>query len=295
MKIGKSSSYDDFKLGQILYIRCEGLTVGEYGYKSGDFGGAGLLQLGMLGDGWKEYREGTRATVPEYETAYLDVQRIIDSHIIRGRILPEAERIKPLLNPAISSSFKTNTQDDLVGKLVRFSSIRYGNSKNGKQVFALFYPNANLNHTKNEPWNRVFISAPTTPADGVDYTHNITTWALTKERLIWHVSEGHWDTLEIGSGGDMYGDIASGVTPKDYFGYEIPYKDEILAHATAQSVSHYFMSGSTEIQVRSSGYARFADVEIPADVRSKARTLDVTGILTRYQGGVQFTLLNLPE
>ena len=68
LKLGRSSSYDDYKLGQILYVDCEDLCIGEYGYKSGNYGGGGLLQLGLLGDGWQEYLDGETKEVPEYET-----------------------------------------------------------------------------------------------------------------------------------------------------------------------------------------------------------------------------------
>ncbi len=37
LKLGRSSSYDDYKVGQILYVKCRGLVVGEYGYKSGNY------------------------------------------------------------------------------------------------------------------------------------------------------------------------------------------------------------------------------------------------------------------
>lgn len=296
IKIGKSSTYGDYPVGQILYVSCKGLTLGEYGYKSGDYGGAGMLQLGMLGDGWQEYNEGSSKKEPEYETSYLDIQSIIDSHIYRGRILAadDQERIQPLVNPTIPATFKTEIANELVGKLVRFSSLKYSNAVGGKQVFVLFYPNPNLNHTKYEPWNRVFVSAPTTPQHGADYTFGVDRWGLTRERLKEMVKSGVWDELEVGSGGDMYGPIATSYTPEEYFGYKVLYKDEILAHPAAQSVSHYFLYGSgQEIQIRSSGYARFADEKV-SDYLSNGTLRNVTGILTRYQGGIQFTLLELP-
>ena len=49
--------------------------------------------------------------------------------------------------------------------------------------------------------------------------------------------------------------------------------------------------GKAEIQIRTSGYARFADIEIPEDIRSGSVGLSCIGILTRYQGGPQITLL----
>ena len=168
LKLGKSSSYDDYKVGQILYVYCNGLTLGEYGYKSGNYGGSGLLQLGMLGDEWREYMLGYVTEEPEYETAYIDLPSIIDSHIFRGEILPEEDRVQPEINPAAANL----TKDDMVGKLVTLENVTYGNSVGGKEVFCLFYPNPNLNHTKKEPWNRVFLSSPTTRVSGEDLRHH---------------------------------------------------------------------------------------------------------------------------
>ena len=51
--------------------------------------------------------------------------------------------------------------------------------------------------------------------------------------------------------------------------------------------------GSKEIQIRTSGYSKFADTEIDPAVLSGEKTIDATGILTLYQGSVQFILLDI--
>ena len=61
----------------------------------------------------------------------------------------------------------------------------------------------------------------------------------------------------------------------------------------AYSVSQYFKMGNTDVQVRTSGYARFADTEIPQDVLDGKATVSFTGILTEYKGAAQFTLIDL--
>lgn len=291
VKLGRSSSYDDYKPGMILYVKCKGLVVGEYGYKSGNYGGAGLLQLGLKGDGWEEYEYGLSTTEPEYETAYLDLVPIIKAHVFRGRILTKPNRVKPQsFTGAQLTAMKDDTQSPIVGMLTKFSGMTYGNSDGGKEVFCLFYPDPNLNHTKNESWNRVFLSSPNTRVKGADYTFGINTWSLTKNRFLTLAKAGTWDDVEIGDGS---GKIGSAYTLYDNFGYEELYKDVIISHPSAQSVSHYFMYDGVEVQVRTSGYARFADVEIPADVRSGEKQVDMVGILSRYQGSAQFTLLDV--
>ncbi|MBQ2069248.1 MAG: hypothetical protein II465_03900, partial [Bacteroidales bacterium] len=46
------------------------------------------------------------------------------------------------------------------------------------------------------------------------------------------------------------------------------------------------------VQVRSSGYSRFADIEIPESVRNGSDRIDVLAIMSRYQGKPQLTLLD---
>lgn len=292
-KIGRSSSYDDYKVGQILYINCKGLTLGEYGYKSGNYYGAGLIQLG-LERGKKLDSSGNWVNADEYEVSYVDFQPTVDAHVLKGAILPEGERIKPLdtLTGKDISGIKDDLQNKYVGQIVTLKDLKYGNQYGGKEVFALFYPDPNQNHTSNEPWNRVFLSSPLNNNTAEDYTYGVTTWALTKHRFKAHVEAGDWDALEAGSGGTMYGAIGTTNTPEEKFGYSRLYKDVILEFAGAQSVSQYFMYDGVEVQIRTSGYARFADFEIPADVRDGSKNLDVTGILSRYQGSAQFTMLS---
>ena len=66
----------------------------------------------------------------------------------------------------------------------------------------------------------------------------------------------------------------------------------ILTYPSAQSVSQYFDYQGSSVAIRTSGYARFADVEIPESVRNGTETLDVVGILGRYEGSPQITLLD---
>ena len=291
LKLGRSSSYDDYKVGQILYVKCRGLVVGEYGYKSGNYGGAGLLQLGLLGDGWQDYLDGITDTEPEYETSYIDLAPIINEHIFRGAILPQEQRVKPsYFTGAELTAMKDATQSPIVSMYTRLDGLTYGNSDNGKEIFCLFYPDPNLNHTKYESWNRVFLSSPNNRAKGADYTFGITTWSLTKNRFLTRAQSGVWDNVEIGDGSGV---IGQAYTSFDNFGYEELYKDVIISHPNAQSVSHYFMYDGVEVQVRTSGYARFADVAIPEDVRIGSKKVDIVGILSRYQGSAQFTLLDV--
>ena len=47
------------------------------------------------------------------------------------------------------------------------------------------------------------------------------------------------------------------------------------------------------LQVRSSGYAKWADVNIPEAVRNGEATITFTGVLTKFENDRQFTLIDL--
>lgn len=256
VKIGKSSMYNDYKVGQWIYVRCQGLTLGEYGYKSGNYGGNGMLQLGM------EDPTGS------YETAYIDVQAIIDSHIFRGAI---GTPVAPVEIAAADVM-----KDENAGKYVTLRGLTYA-----KEQFALVYVSSALD-TKAAN-NRVFLS---------DQDWGITTWAFSKNKFLEYIKSGIWDTATVGSGGTSFGPITSLATGIDPAATET-YKEMMIANASAGSVSQYFKMGNQEIQIRTSGYSKFGDTEIPAEVLSGAKSIDVTGILTLYQGAAQFTLLDL--
>ena len=324
VKLGRSSSYDDFKLGQMLYIDCEGLCIGEYGYKEGTNYGGGILQLGVIGDGWKEYsayKSDPAAyqsahpedeypsmydssgnfmppTEPEYESSYLDLVPIINKHIFKGRILPESERVTPA-KPADSAlkgtGFKNPMAPDPVAVYTKLEGLRIGNSKGEYEVFALLYPDSNLNHDKNNAWNRLFLSNSEIGSSKHEYPFNLTHWALTKHRTQIQLRDGDWDNCVLGDSGkdsEGHSTVATRMVNEKNFGYEGLYKDVLIDHATAQSVSHYFQYGSAVVQIRSSGYSRFADVELPVDVLDKSRTIDVVGIMSRYQGSPQFLMMD---
>ena len=79
-------------------------------------------------------------------------------------------------------------------------------------------------------------------------------------------------------------------------------KEMLRENAVAVTTSHYFHIGETPVQIRTSGYAKFSDVEIvPAIIGDPNASDDadcapvtVTGILTIYNGAAQLTLVDNP-
>ena len=272
LKIGKSSLYSEYKLGQWIYVKCTDLTLGAYN---------GMPQLGLVADD---------TSTNEYDTSYIDSQAIIDGHVFKGAY---ADPVAPVVvdENALKTALSKGFTGELWGKLVTVKGLKYCD-----EIFALVYPNPNMSHKSTNPENRVFLSD--------SGTWSINTWGLTKQGYVSLVESGALDKAEVGSGNTRYGPITG--RPIDYltdgkvlnsFGTDamLTYKEIMVKYATANYVSHYFRIGSTDIQVRTSGYAKFADQVLSTAITSQGKTCDITGILTVYSGAAQFTLVDEPS
>lgn len=284
IKMGKNGLYNDFLPGQTVYVKLKGLTVGMYGYKTGNYGGMGMVQVGFSDPSG------------EYETSYFELAQIIDDHILRGdpndieKVIPQTVIESQLPNP------KSDTQatNSLIGKLVTLKGLMYSD-----ETFVLLYLDSNKN--KKAPENRVFLSDSNGNGKfGPSLAHGITTWAMSKSKMTEHLLNGDWDDAKVGSGSTyLLDDDNKEVTvghawikgePDGKGHYSYPGIEK-----AAYSVSQYFKMGSTEIQIRTSGYCKFCDKEIPADILNGRKTLTVTGILTIYQGSFQLTVNSLSD
>lgn len=279
LKLGKSSLYSDFKLGQWVYVKCEDLCIGSY---------KGMPQLGL---------EPDNTSLNEYETSYIDSQVLIDTHVFRGEYdTPLSPRMLTAgdISAAIAEGSSAWNPASLWGTYVEVKDLTYGN-----QIFALVYPHGLIPHKKDNPYNRVFLSDKG--------TWGINTWAMSKSKYVEYINAGNFDAAEVGSGATRYGAITT--KPRDYaekmgesvinmFGADadITFKEMMVKYATANYVSHYFKVGgtSTILQVRSSGYAKFSDKEIPASVLDGA-AVTIKGILTFYDGDAQISLITSPD
>ncbi len=264
VKIGKSSLYNDYKLGQWITIKCNGLTLGSYN---------GMLQLG--------YKDPTG----DYETAYIDVQIIIDQHIFKGEIGTPLEP-ENLSESDLKAALSTGGSSPAFGKYVTLSGLTYGatpsyRTDKYKRIFCLVYIDQNKN-TKDQS-NRVFLS---------DQTYGVNTWAMSKNAFIGRLDRGDFDSADTGD------NVA--ITSKRSESDSETIKQTIRRNATSLSVSQYFSLGSTPVQIRTSGYSKFADTPIDPEVlgnpdatSADGKSIDVTGILTIYNGAAQFTLIDL--
>ena len=280
IKVGKNGLYNDYLLGQTVYVDCEDLTLGMYGYKSGNYGGMGMAQLGFSDPSGS------------YETSYMEIPLLIDAHVLRGN----PSELHPVTPAVITSASqlpdpKTATQatNKLIGSMVTLKRLTYGN-----EVFCLLYLDSNQD--KKSYTNRVFLSS----SNSSDPTCGITTWAMSKEKMTEYLYSGIWDECKVGSG-NTYAEDEEGntLTVGSYRGENGLYDASINGfngiERTAYSVSQYFKLGSTDIQIRTSGFCKFCDVEIDPDVLSGRATIDVTGVLTLYQGSFQLVVNNIDD
>ena len=280
IKVGKNGLYHDYLLGQTVYVDCEDLTLGMYGYKSGNYGGMGMAQLGFSDPSGS------------YETSYMEIPLLIDAHVLRGN----PSELHPVTPAVITSASqlpnpKTATQatSKLIGSMVTLKGLTYGN-----EVFCLLYLDSNQD--KKSYTNRVFLSS----SNSSDPTCGITTWAMSKEKMTEYLYSGIWDECKVGSG-NTYAEDEEGntLTVGSYRGENGLYDASINGfngiERTAYSVSQYFKLGSTDIQIRTSGFCKFCDVEIDPDVLSGKATIDVTGVLTLYQGSFQLVVNNIDD
>ena len=53
--------------------------------------------------------------------------------------------------------------------------------------------------------------------------------------------------------------------------------------------------GSVDVQVRTSGYAKFSDEVLDSRLLTGGATCSITGILSIYSGAAQFTLVDEPS
>ena len=265
IKIGRYSLYNEYAPGQTVYVYLRGLTIGMYGYSAGNYGGNGMVQIGLYDPMFDIDK------VLGYETSYMELQQIVDAHVFRGERGPEVE-------PAVLDGSQLPGKDGTVasckyiGQLVTIKNLVFD-----KQSFTLIY--LSYNESTKTSGNRIFLS---------DKTWGVNTWAMSKNKMSSYLESGIWDEVNIGNSGDYnYGTVGD---HKKVSGTDGDTYGDIQRNA--YSVSQYFKTGSATVQIRTSGYSDFADYELPADVFNDGRAIDATGILTMYQGSVQLSLID---
>lgn len=244
IKMGKNGLYNDYKVGQWIYVDCCNLTVGSY---------EGMIQVG--------YKDETG----EYETAYLEHQILIDLHVFKGSMAADEELVRP-----VTLAGEKVYEKKYLGTLVTIENLKYSN-----KVFLIGYINPNIvdDAKKKANDNRFFLD------DEDPDNWGITSWAMSESLFKQHVMNGDFDNVVMNDG--------VRVSERKHLIIPQPY-----------TMNQYFempgLSGVRKyLQVRTSGYARFSDKDIPAAVLDGSETVTFTGVLTEFDGELQFTLIDL--
>lgn len=322
LKLGKNSLYNDYKPGQMVYVKCGpgektgGLTLASYGYKTGNYGGNGMPQIGST------FHPGEYAVT--YESSYIMSDRIINDHVFRGPYDDIVEQVPVVLTESqLPNNTATHATCPYIGRLVTLKGLKYAN-----EVFTLLYLSSES--SSKESKNRVFLS---------DQTWGIDSWAMSKVNFLERLRNGDFDTATVGNSGDNFGSVSvanidhvketdpgflDGMKDEGfrrvvyYWVYgNFPEEEEdqnlakermkpenlqkywvrycLATNANGYSVSQYFKMGGTEIQLRTSGFAKFADQKIPQEVLDGSKTVSITGILTMYQGSIQLVVNDITD
>ena len=283
IKVGKTGMYNFYKPNQWIYIICKGLTLGDY---------EGAKQIG------KEDITG------EYESTYMDIQMLIDRHVLKGEAGEPVDTLD-LSGKSIYNGSKVI--QDYVGKLVKIDGLCYANG-----VFCLMYVDPDLNHKLQS--NRIFLDEGykwnSGPADGavtvegkpVNQNWNVYTWGMTKARCEMSLANGDFDSANIAN--DDNATLGSQIVIDGFPTGELV-KSKV--EPSAYSVSQYFRltneSTKKYLAIRTSGYAKFADTAIPDKVLGKSgdvipdsgslEKITVIGIFGIYREDPQLTLIDI--
>ena len=196
LKLGKNGLYNEYKIGQWVYVNCSGLTVGNY---------RGMINIG--------YEDPTG----EYETGYLEHAYIIDNHIFKGEMGKPLEP-KVLTEADLSVIHKANDKKELqhLGSLVTIKDLKYAD-----EIFILAYIDPNGDR-KDYGGNCIFIDEDWhQPSDKSLW---VNTWACSETKWKEYLNSGIFDGVEAGGG-----------TVADYKNEDGTYNIGSMAYSISQS------------------------------------------------------------
>lgn len=96
VKIGTTGTYNEYKIGQTVFVKTQGLVIGSYRY---------MLSLGVA------------SVDPAYANGYLDVKNLISSVIFRG------ERTKLTAADTLVVNSPSELNDNMLGCLLRINGL----------------------------------------------------------------------------------------------------------------------------------------------------------------------------
>lgn len=120
IKVGKGSLYTIYKPGQIVYVKCDGLELGNYRW---------MLSL------------GGKSSDASYSNGYIDIQTIIDEKLIAGEMVGLTDNDYLVINSSNVANILANDKLYL-GTLCRFEGLEsiWGTSKHNSYSDSDIYP-----------------------------------------------------------------------------------------------------------------------------------------------------------
>lgn len=123
LKIGKGSLYNEYKAGQTIYVKTDGLVLGNYRF---------MLSLGAASED------------ASYTNGYIDSKSVIEQHILKGELTSLTAADTLVVN---SSTIATKLKDPQhLGCLVRFEGIKstYGTVQRTSVGNGTFYSETDI-------------------------------------------------------------------------------------------------------------------------------------------------------
>ena len=148
IKVGKGSMYTVYKPGQIIYVKCDGLELGNYRW---------MLSL------------GGKSSEDKYSNGYIDIQTTIDEKILPGEMVGLTAADTLVINSSNVASI-IGKDKQYLGTLCRFEGLEsvWGtiqhNNYSSSDVFPSFLDGEYNNHVFND-----YKELPEYP-DGLDAT-----------------------------------------------------------------------------------------------------------------------------
>ncbi len=96
LKLGISGIYNEYKVGQIVYVKVQNLLLGSYRY---------MLSLGAA------------STDSDYSNGYMDVRAYINAHVFKGEMVGMTNADTLVVNSP------SELNDDALGRLVRINGL----------------------------------------------------------------------------------------------------------------------------------------------------------------------------
>jgi len=254
IKVGATGLYNDYKVGQTVYIKCDELVLGNYRYN---------LSLGSVSED------------SAYSNDYIDLKKDIERAILRGAKTGFTSQDTIVVNSATVNSLR-DPQD--LGRIVRFENIRsvWGTPPSGTEgfsssdIFPAFlqsipagqvtnYVNWYLRFQKDAAGNYYIVTE-----DGNQYYREIPAGGQVPEdqryKYVWTNGSANWPEPSEDSLLPAYPTWAFHDWGQSYYG------------------SALFEIGGRYMVVRSSGYALFALVKLPED----GIVADITAMYNKY-------------